>query len=603
MLDVDYTRDNLLDDYAKSILRERYMTPDEVSPQDAFARAALAFADDIEHAQRMYDYVSKHWMMFSTPILSNAGTQRGLPISCFLNYVPDSREGLNAHWSENTWLASMGGGIGGYWGDVRSDRVATSKGSQSTGHIPFLHVVDSQILAISQGTTRRGSYAAYQNISHPEIEEFISMRKPTGGDINRRCLNLHHGINITDEFMQVLDDYMEGRRDDDNWPLIDPHSGEVRKVVSAKRLWEDILTMRAETGEPYVHFVDTTNRLSPLCHSTVGLDIKQSNLCTEIVLPTDEYRTAVCCLSSVNLEYYDDWKDTGMVADLTRFLDNVLDFFIKNAPKGMEKAVYSAQMERSLGIGAMGFHSYLQSKLIPFESPMAVGINKNMFETIQKQAEAATEQLGKERGNAPDYQRWLANGAPEDARSYRRNVHITAVAPNASSSILCGNTSPSVEPYRANVFNQKTLNGTHTHKNKYLDEWLQKNIMSEGYRDIAKIWKSINAHQGSVQHLDEIPRNIKDVFKTAVEIDQNWIVELAAHRQEYITQAQSINLFFPGVADKAYLFNVHYSAWKKGVKTLYYYRTEAISRADNVELKFDRYDHKITDEECLSCEG
>ncbi len=609
MIELDYERDSLLDDYAITILKERYMLPGETSPQQAFARAATAFCGgDYDLAQRIYDHASLLHFMFATPVLSNApdrnGKARGLPISCFLNYVPDSREGLNSHWAENTWLASMGGGIGGYWGDIRSDGTATAKGSRSTGSIPFMHVVDSQMLATSQGSTRRGSYAAYTNINHPEVEEFIEMRKPTGGDVNRRNLNLHHGINITDDFMKLIEDTWGDEDADDSWNLVDPHSKEITKTVSAKELWKKILTQRYESGEPYLHFIDTTNRLRPEAHKALNLLINQSNLCSEITLPTGldyvgKNRTAVCCLSSVNLEKYDDWKDTELVEDLVVFLDNVLEYFIENAPEGMEDAIYSASQERSIGIGAMGFHAYLQSKSIPFDSSIAVGQTNYLFKTIRERAEKATIELAHVKGNCPDYRAASMLAPIDEMWEGRRNMHLLSVAPNASSSILCGNTSPSIEPFNANGYSQQTLNGTNVFKNKYLDQLLHERYgFGEEY---SEAWKEVFNNAGSVSSLSLLTSDEKEVYKTANEIDQSWIIEHAGIRQKHIDQSQSVNLFFPKDCDKKYLHHVHFKAWKDGLKTLYYCRTQASRRAESISTKVEKTEYNT--EDCLSCEG
>jgi ribonucleoside-diphosphate reductase alpha chain len=593
MVEIDYSRDALLDDYAIDIIKERYLLPNETSPQEGFARAAQTYCDgDYDLAQRIYDYVSNLWFMFASPVLANAGTERGLPISCFLNYVPDSLEGISSHWDENIWLASRGGGIGAYWGDLRTQGTQTSKGSKSNGVMPFISVIDREILAISQGGTRRGSYAAYMDIDSPEIEEFIDMRKPTGGDPNRRNFNLHHGINISDDFMHLLESCISNPAQSDGWSLRDPHTKRVVKTISAKGLWQRILLARIEVGEPYLHFIDTTRRLQPECHRDTGLEVKQSNLCSEIVLPTNAERTAVCCLSSVNLEYYDKWKNTNMVRDITRFLDNVLTYFIERAPQDkMSKAIYSASQERSIGIGAMGFHSYLQEKKVPFESAMAVGINRNMFKHLKDEAYKETKQLAKERGPAPD-----SVGYDEV-----RNVHLLAIAPNASSSILCGNTSPSVEPLNTNIYNQKTLNGTNTKKNAKLDRYL-KEWYSDDIKAYNKCWKSILANTGSVQHLDWMTDDIKAVFKTAPELNQKWIIEHAAHRQEFICQSQSINVFFPADVHKRVLHETHFDAWKKGLKTLYYLRSMSLGRTENIDTKLGR-DILVDESECLSCEG
>ena len=584
---IDFSKDSLLDDFALATLKDRYMVGDETSPQEAFARAAMAFADDEAHAQRLYDYVSKLWFMFATPVLSNGGTRRGLPISCFLNYVDDSREGITEHYTENAYLSSFGGGIGGSWSDVRSSGTKTSKGSESTGVLPFMKVVDAEMLAFSQGVTRRGSYASYLHISHPEIEEFLDVRKPTGGDINRKCTNLHHGIVISDAFMERIHNATKYPDFDDSWDLVDPHSQQVKKTVSARALWVKILQNRMETGEPYIMFEDAVNSELPDFQKRKGLRVHHSNLCSEITLATDEERTAVCCLSSVNLEYYDQWKNTpAFIPDLVRMLDNVLTSFIDNAPSQLEKAKFSAQRERSIGLGAMGFHAYLQKEGIPFDNPMASAANYDMFKHIKEDAERTTRELAVERGACPD----------DDTASVR-NAHLLAIAPNASSSIICGNTSPSIEPYRANAYTQKTKSGSNLVKNKFLEKVLDKyNINNE------ETWSSIVANKGSVQHITQLDDWEKDTFKTAVEINQAWVIEHASARQEFICQSQSVNLFFPPDVNKGDLHNVHMLAWAKNLKTLYYLRSEAISRADNVsnqakrEIIFEQAD-------CLSCEG
>ena len=584
---IDYNRDNLLDEFAIATLKDRYMIAGETSPQEAFARAAETFADDDDHAQRLYDYVSQLWFMFATPVLSNGGTRRGLPISCFLNYVDDSREGITDHFTENAFLSSFGGGIGGSWSDVRSSGTKTSKGSESTGVIPFVKVVDAEMLAFSQGVTRRGSYAGYLHMSHPEIEEFLDVRKPTGGDTNRKCLNLHHAVVVPDDFMELIHSATKLDNFDDSWPLVDPHTGRVVKTVSARALWVKILQNRMETGEPYLMFEDAVNNELPDFQKRKGLRVHHSNLCSEITLATDEERTAVCCLSSVNLEYYDEWKDIpAFIPDLVRMLDNVLEYFINNAPEQLEKAKFSAYRERSIGLGAMGFHAYLQKNSIPFESAMAGSANVEMFEKIKRYADKETRKLAIERGACPD----------DDTASVR-NAHLLAIAPNASSSIICGNTSPSIEPFRANAYTQKTKTGSNLVKNKFLDR-----IIKEKAENYDEIWSGIVANKGSVQHLDILDDWEKDVFKTAVEINQSWVVEHASVRQEYICQSQSVNLFFPPDVSKGDLHNVHMLAWAKNLKTLYYLRSEAISRADNVtsqakrEIIFEQAD-------CLSCEG
>ena len=552
---INYDRDALLTDFGKTTLKDRYLLPQEDSPQDGFLRAAKAFSDNDEMAERIYSYASKLWFMYSTPVLCNAGSKRGMPISCFLNYVGDSREGLTGHYTENAWLASVGGGIGGYWGHVRSDGTMTSGGSQSSGSIPFLHVVDSEILAFSQGKTRRGSYAAYMDISHPEIIEFIEMRKPSGGDVHRKCLNLHHGVNISNEFMQLIDNCIKEPTYDDSWNLIDPHTKKVVRTVSARELWQKILETRVATGEPYVSFIDTINDALPETQKKLGLEVHHSNLCTEITLPTSDNRTAVCCLSSVNLEKYDEWKnDTLFIPDLIRFLDNVLQYFIDYAPEELFRARFSANNERSLGLGAMGFHAYLQSKGIPFESVLAKSLNLKIFKKIKEQAVEESKRLAIKRGEAPDME-----------GTGMRNAHLLAIAPNASSSIICGTTSPSVEPYRANAYVQKTMSGSFLVKNKYLEKLLEKKGINND-----TTWTSILANRGSVLHIKELSDYEKDTFKTAIEINQQWIIEHAADRQQYICQGQSINVFVPADVNVKELHDIHMLAWKRKLKTLYY---------------------------------
>lgn len=588
-MNIDYSRDDLLTHFGKKTLKDRYLLPEEKSPQDAFARAATAFSDNPEMAQRIYDYASKLWFMYSTPVLSNGGSARGMPISCFLNYVGDSREGLTGHYTENAWLASVGGGIGGYWGHVRSDGTPTSGGSQSSGSIPFMHVVDSEILAFSQGKTRRGSYASYMDISHPEIIEFIEMRKPTGGDAHRKNLNLHHGINITNEFMELIDKCIKEPTYDDTWKLIDPHTKKVVRTISARDLWLKILDTRVQTGEPYISFIDTVNEALPETQKNLGLKVHHSNLCSEITLPTSENRTAVCCLSSVNLEKYDEWKnDTLFIPDLIRFLDNVLQHFIDNAPEQLFRARFSASQERSLGLGAMGFHAYLQSKNIPFESAIAKSINLKIFKSIKEQAVRESERLAVKRGVAPDME-----------GTKLRNAHLLAIAPNASSSIICGTTSPSIEPYRANAYVQKTMSGSFLVKNKHLEKLLEKKGLNND-----DIWTSIISQRGSVAHVKGLSDTEKDIFKTAIEIDQRWLIEHAADRQQYICQSQSLNIFIPADVHIKELHNLHMMAWKKKIKTLYYCRSEAIKRAELVSQKVKRdVIPEWKENDCLACEG
>ena len=587
---INYERDNYLSEFGHITLQDRYLIEGEKSPQDAFARAAKAFADDDAHAQRLYDYASKLWFMFSTPILSNGGTARGLPISCFLNYVEDSREGLTDHYTENAFLSSVGGGVGGSWSDIRSVGSKTSNGSESTGVIPFIKVVDAEMLAFSQGVTRRGSYAAYLEISHPEIEEFMDVRKPTGGDVNRKSTNVHHGVVISDAFMEVIEQATKIEGFDDSWDLIDPHSGKVTKTTSAKALWVKLIQNRVETGEPYIMFGDTVDEHLPAFQKDLGLKVNHSNLCSEITLATSKDRTAVCCLSSVNLEEYDEWKnDPLFIEDLVRMLDNVISYFVEKAPPQLSKAVTSARNERSLGLGAMGFHAYLQRHNIAFESAIAKGRNKKMFSFIKEGAKRATRKLAEERGPCPD---GMGAGV--------RNAHLLAVAPNASSSIICGNTSPSIEPYRANAFTQKTKSGSALLKNEYLEHALQ-----DLDQDTSDVWKSIITNGGSVQHLDFLDDYTKEVFKTAVEIDQRWVIEMAGDRQEDICQSQSLNIFFPSNVSKQELHAIHMMAWKRKIKTLYYLRSEAMKRAETVsdEVLRQYIMDSIDDEGCLACEG
>jgi len=587
MVKIDYSKDSMLTEFSKKTLQDRYLVGDEKSPQEAFARAAEAFADDEAHAQRIYDYASNLWFMFATPVLSNGGTKRGLPISCFLNYVDDSREGITGHYTENAYLSSMGGGIGGGWSDVRSQGTKTSKGSESTGVIPFMKVVDAEMLAFSQGVTRRGSYASYLHMSHPEIEEFLDVRKPTGGDVNRKCINLHHGVVIPDKFMEIIHRAAHEDNFNDDWELRDPHSGEVKKVISARTLWVKLLQNRMESGEPYLMFEDAVQADLPEFQQRKGLKVNHSNLCSEITLATNEERTAVCCLSSVNLEYYDDWKKhPAFIPDLVRFLDNVLTYFIANAPTELERARYSAERERSIGLGAMGFHAYLQKAGIAFEGAMATAANLEIFKHIKSQAQTETERLAVEKGACPD----------DDSCSVR-NAHLLAIAPNASSSIICGNTSPSIEPYRANAFTQKTKSGSYLMKNKFLEDVLEKYNQNTD-----TTWTSIITNKGSCQHLEFLTEDEREVFKTAVEINQAWVVEHASMRQQYICQSQSVNLFFPPDVNKADLHNIHMLAWAKNMKTLYYLRSEAISRADNVSNKVKR-EIIFEQSDCLNCEG
>jgi len=588
-LHLDRSRDDLLTHFGKETLKDRYLLKGE-SFQDLFARVACSYADDTAHAQRLYDYISKLWFMPATPILSNGGAKRGLPISCFLNTVSDSLDGIVSTWNENVLLASNGGGVGTYWGFVRSIGESIGNAGKTSGIIPFIRVMDSQTLAISQGSLRRGSAAVYLDIHHPEIEEFLEIRKPSG-DFNRKSLNLHHGINITNEFMEAV-------RDNAEFGLRSPKNNEVIRTVSARNLFQKILEMRMQTGEPYLIFIDTVNKVLSKHQRELGLKVRMSNLCSEILLPTgpDQFgkdRTAVCCLSSLNAETWDEWHDhPSFIGDVMRFLDNVLQEFIDIAPDGMARAKYSAMRERSVGLGLMGFHSFLQSRNIPFESAMAKSWNIKMFRHIRREADAASVFLAEERGACPD---------AEDRSIKARFSHKIAIAPTASISIICGGTSACIEPIPANIYNHKTLAGNYAVKNRHLETLLE----SKGLNNEVT-WQSILENEGSVQHLKELSKDEKDVFKTAFEIDQRWVIELAGDRAPYICQGQSLNLFLPADIDKWDLLMLHWSAWEKGVKSLYYCRSKSIQRAEyaggeGVAEKATQSEQ--TDyEECLACE-
>ncbi|MEA1675735.1 ribonucleoside-diphosphate reductase subunit alpha [Nitrospirillum sp. BR 11163] len=561
---VDHSRDDLLTAFGKATLTDRYLLPGE-SFQDLFARVASYYADDAAHAQRLYDYISKLWFMPATPVLSNGGTSRGLPISCFLNECNDSLKGIVDLWNENVWLASRGGGIGSYWGNLRSIGEKVGGNGKTSGVVPFIRVMDSLTLAISQGSLRRGSAATYLPVSHPEIEEFIEMRRPTGGDPNRKALNLHHGVVIPDAFMRAVEA-------DDEWALTSPKDGSVIRRISARSLWIRILTARIETGEPYLLFIDHVNRAMPEHHKLAGLSVKMSNLCSEITLPTGldqlgKERTAVCCLSSLNLEYFLEWQDhPTFIEDTLRFLDNVMSDFIEKAPDDMERARYSAMRERSVGLGVMGFHSFLQSQGLPIEGVMAKVWNKRMFAHIKRQADEASLKLGRERGACPD---------AADYGSEERFSNKIAIAPTASISIICGGASPGIEPAAANAFNHKTLSGSFSVRNKYLEQ-----VLATYGRNDEDTWSSITLNGGSVQHLDFLSDLERDVFKTAFELDQRWLIEHAADRTPFICQSQSLNIFLPADVHKRDLHQIHFQAWKKGVKSLYYLRSMSIQRAE-----------------------
>jgi len=593
---IDRSKDSKLTDFGKATLVDRYLNEGE-SYQDLFARVASTYADDNLHGQRIYNYMSNLWFMPSTPVLSNAGTERGLPISCFLNEASDSLNGIVDLWSENVWLAAKGGGIGSYWGNLRSIGEQVGRVGKTSGIMPFIKVMDSLTLAISQGSLRRGSAACYLPIDHPEIEEFIEMRRPTGGDPNRRALNLHHGVLDTDAFMRAVEL-------DEQWALKSPHDGTVQSSMSARNLWIRLLTARVETGEPYIVFIDTVNRMIPQHHKLAGLTVKTSNLCSEITLPTGidksgRDRTAVCCLSSLNLETYDEWKEEKlMIEDIMKFLDNVLTDFITRAPESFSDATYAAMRERSVGLGVMGFHSFLQKNSIPIESVMAKVWNNKMFKQIDKEVNAASVKLAEERGPCPD---------AADYGIMERFSNKTAIAPTASISIICGGASPGIEPVAANSYTHKTLSGSFNVRNKYLKE-----ILAKYEKDTDEVWSSITTNQGSIVHLDFLSDLEKDVFKTAFEIDQRWLIDHSADRTPYVSQAQSLNVFLPADVHKKDLHQVHFQAWKKGLKSMYYCRSKSIQRAEVINQTVANAaknqpaeasnGEAANYEECLSCQ-
>ena len=589
---INRTKDSKLTDFGKATLNDRYLGQNE-SYQDLFARVASIYADNNLHAQRIYNYISDLWFMPATPILSNGGTERGLPISCFLNEAGDSLNEILDLWSENVWLAAKGGGIGSYWGNLRSIGEKIGRVGKTSGIIPFIKVMDSLTMAISQGSLRRGSAACYLPINHPEIEEFIEMRRPTGGDPNRKALNLHHGVLVSDSFMRAVETNSE-------WALKSPKDAIVQSTVSARNLWIRLLTARVETGEPYIIFIDTVNRLIPQHHKLAGLNVKTSNLCSEITLPTGidkegNDRTAVCCLSSLNLETFEEWKDEpNFIEDVMRFLDNVLTDFINRAPDSFKDAKYSAKRERSVGLGVMGFHSFLQKNSVPLESVMSKVWNNKIFKHIQTSVDKASIKLAEERGSCPD---------AEEYGFKERFSNKTAIAPTASISIICGGASPGVEPVAANSYTHKTLSGSYNVRNRYL-----KKILEKKGKDNNETWSTITTSQGSVDQLDFLTDHEKAVFKTAFEIDQQWIVELGADRTSYISQAQSINVFLPADVHKKVLHQIHFQAWKKGLKSLYYCRSKSIQRAENVNNKLptnttiEEFKENDDYEECLSCQ-
>ncbi len=566
---IDKSRDAKLTDFGKATLSDRYLLPDE-DFQGLFARVASTYGDDNAHAQRIYDYLSNHWFMAATPVLSNGGADRGLPISCFLNESNDSLDGIVGLWTENVWLASSGGGIGSYWGNLRSIGEKVGVSGKTSGVIPFIRVMDSLTLAISQGSLRRGSAAVYLPISHPEVEEFIEIRRPTGGDPNRKAPNLHHGILVPDAFMRAVEN-------DEEWALLSPKDQAPIRKVSARALWIRLLTARVEVGEPYIVFSDQVNRAIPEHHKLAGLSVKTSNLCSEITLPTGidhlgQERTAVCCLSSLNLETFHEWKNNPVfIEDVMRFLDNVLQDFIDNAPDGMERAKYAATRERSVGLGTMGFHSFLQASNVPFESAIAKAWNLKMFRHIKARVDDASRVLADERGACPD---------AADYGMLERFSNKTAIAPTASISIICGGASPGIEPISGNSFTHKTLSGSFNVRNRHL-----KKLLAEKGKDEEETWTSITVNEGSVQHLDFLTQDEKDVFKTAFELDQRWVIEFAADRTPYIDQSQSVNIFLSADVHKRDLHQIHYQAWKQGMKSLYYCRSKSIQRAEDVSTQ------------------
>ncbi|WP_253300154.1 ribonucleoside-diphosphate reductase subunit alpha [Wolbachia endosymbiont of Chironomus riparius] len=589
---VDHEKDSKLTDFGKSVLSDRYLSENE-NYQDLFMRISHHYSDNSEHAKRIYYYMSNLWFMPSTPILSNGGTDRGLPISCFLNETEDSLQGIVDLWNENVWLAARGGGIGSYWGNLRSIGESVKGSGKTSGIIPFIIVQNALTLAISQGSLRRGSSAVYLPVSHPEIEEFLDLRKPTGGDPNRKALNIHHAVIIPDKFMQAVEN-------DQDWDLISPRDNKIISTLKAREIWIKILTARIETGEPYIIFIDSINKNKPVSYQNLGLDIKMSNLCSEITLTTGydhkgNSRTAVCCLSSLNLEYYEEWKGNELfIEDIMCFLDNVLEDFINKAPNEIKRAKYSAMRERSIGLGVMGFHSLLQSKMIPFESLTAKQLNKQIFKQIREQADLVSKKLAHQKGSCLD---------AKEANLVERFTHKLAVAPTASISIIAGSTSPGVEPYAANVFTQKTLTGSFVVRNKFLQK-----LLAEKNQDNNKVWSSISTNEGSVQHLNFLSDHEKSVFKTAYEFDQRWIIDHASDRTPYICQSQSINLFLAANVHKRYLHKIHMLAWKKGLKSLYYCRSKSMQRADKISqdiLTKSKIMEQKTDvdyDECLSCQ-
>lgn len=596
-INIEPERDNLFDSLGIKRLKESYMKEEEQSPQERFAFVANSFASDKDHAQRLYEYSSKHWLSFATPILSYGKSKNGLPISCFLSYMQDSSSGLVDTLSEVNTLSMLGGGVG-IGVDIRS------ADDKSVGVMPHLKIYDASCLAYRQGETRRGSYAAYLKIDHPDVLMFLEMRKPTG-DQNVKCLNLHHGIILTDKFMNIIEQCMIDPDFDDSWDLFDHHNpNNIKQTVSAKELWQKIIEMRMQSGEPFLLFIDTANEQLPDFQKNLGLKINQSNICTEILLPTDEKRTAVCCLSSVNLRYYDEYKDNyQFFRDIAEMLDNVLSKFISKAPEAISRAAYSASMERAIGIGVLGFHTYLQQNNIPFESALAKSRNMQIFKNIRNHLDFANSELGKERGSCMDF---ISGGK---TAGYQRFSHVMAIAPTASTSIIMGNISPSIEPIRANAYRQDTMSGSHLNKNHVLDGLINQKIKENTKLNYDEIWLDIISNDGSIQHMDIFSEDEKEVFKTAMEIDQRWVIELASDRQKFIDQTQSVNLFFRPDAHVKYLHAIHFMAWKHKLPTLYYCRSDSLKKADKVSKQIERQiieeinlNDLINGDDCIACQ-
>lgn len=644
---LDLSRDDNLTNFGKATLEDRYLKPNETSPQHAFLRASTAFASNEAHATRMYGYASKQWVGYASPILSNAPVRTkfaqawednfgrdcflsvvgALPISCFLGYVGDSREEIGFHYYETMWLASNGGGAKFYWGDLRPVNSETSTGSKTGGLIPFFHVDDGLIVATHQGNNRRGVDGGSIRDNHPEIVEFIESRKMSG-DPNKRSRNLFQTVNLSDDFMYAV-------LGDKSWDLID-HKGIVSKTVQARYLWELMLETPFETGCPFLHWIDTSNDKLPATQKALGLRTNTVNICTEITLPTDKDRTAVCCLSSINMLKRDEWiNDPQFIADVTEFLDNVLEYFIQNAIytctkdfdweklkdtlrselkednldearidqlahkiverniMGYKKAVYSAKQERAIGIGMMGLDSYFMANEIAYESQEALTITQKTFRHIKAQAHAASIALGTLRGEAPDMK-----------GTGRRNSHLLAIAPTATNSTIAGGATPALEKRYENIYTQKTKSGTFTVVEPALVKVLDKYGINT-----PEVIKSIKDNNGSVQHLRELTDHERLYLRTVFEVDQVWVVEHAATAQEEVCQAISCNLFFMPDVPRFYVNNVHLHMWKRGLKSRYYVRTKAVKSgdafADALVKRIQTIDYKKHEDfdACPSCEG